>query len=364
MDNLDFSNFIINENHVLIKYLGDDASVDIPDGIEEIGKGAFSFCDTVERINISTSVRKINHFAFSNCSNLISIIIPDSVEELFMTAFLDCDKLTNIQLPQKLNGSFNMKDDMLVSYTGFEENVVIPPYVDKIGELAFAGCTNTKTISVYKHISHIDRSAFSCCRSLEKIIRLEIKPPLKYSKEDFIIKGQVLEKYIGSSDEVNIPYGVVRIDYNAFANCKHVKQINIPKTVETINNGAFYNCNSLESIIIPEAVTILDERTFNRCKNLRKIILPDNLSYIGRDAFRDCRLLEEINLPQALTCIPEDLFKRCRSLKHITIPKRVKSIGPFAFGNCYGLKNVEFEGKKEEIKIHTNAFYNCPLESF
>lgn len=257
-----------------------------------------------------------------------------------------------------------MKDDMLVSYTGFEENVVIPPYVDKIGELAFAGCANIKTITMYKGITHIARSAFSCCRSLEKIIRLGVKPSLKYSRDDFIIEEQVLKKYIGNNEDVDIPYGVVRIRCNAFANCKHVKTVNIPNTVKEIGDGAFYNCNLIESIVLPESVEWLGERVFNRCRSLKKIKLPLNLTYIGRDSFRDCRLLEDINLPQPLMHIPEDLFKRCRNLKHITIPKGVKCIGPFAFGNCHSLKNVEFEGKKEEIGIHTNAFYNCPFEPF
>lgn len=190
MNRDDLSDFIIDENHVLVKYLGNEAIVNIPESVEKIGIESFSNCESVEKINIPSSVRKIEHFAFSNCAKLNSIIIPDSVEELYMTAFLDCGELKNLKLPSNLNGKFNMKGDMLISYTGFDENIIIPPYVNKIGKLAFAGCSSLKTISVYKDIDYIDRTAFSCCRSFEKINYLCVKPPLKYSKEDFIIENK------------------------------------------------------------------------------------------------------------------------------------------------------------------------------
>lgn len=78
MNRDDLSDFIIDENHVLVKYLGNGAIVNIPESVEKIGIESFSNCESVEKINIPSSVRKIEHFAFSNCAKLNSIIIPDN----------------------------------------------------------------------------------------------------------------------------------------------------------------------------------------------------------------------------------------------------------------------------------------------
>ena len=63
------SNFDIN-NHILIKYIGSDDIVTIPDGVTEIGEDAFK-----------------------ESKNLIELVMPDSVTRIGDKAFYGCDKL-------------------------------------------------------------------------------------------------------------------------------------------------------------------------------------------------------------------------------------------------------------------------------
>lgn len=68
----------------------------IPEGVIEIGDGAF-FCSDTKSVVISKSVTKIGRHAFC-ATNLKSIVIPESVTEIGRDAFFRCSKLKEITL--------------------------------------------------------------------------------------------------------------------------------------------------------------------------------------------------------------------------------------------------------------------------
>lgn len=53
----------------LVRYVGNDKNVTIPDGVTRIGDGAFSRC-AVESITIPDSVTSIGKWAFEGCTGL------------------------------------------------------------------------------------------------------------------------------------------------------------------------------------------------------------------------------------------------------------------------------------------------------
>lgn len=70
----------------------------IPDGITEIGNGAFEECSSLQSIDIPNSVTEIGDYAFSGCSSLKSIDIPDGVTEISKSAFRGCKSLESISI--------------------------------------------------------------------------------------------------------------------------------------------------------------------------------------------------------------------------------------------------------------------------
>lgn len=62
---------------VLIKYKGSESSVNIPDHVESIGKGAFQGCKNLETVVIPDSVTYIGDGAFDDCYGLSSVTIYD-----------------------------------------------------------------------------------------------------------------------------------------------------------------------------------------------------------------------------------------------------------------------------------------------
>ncbi|MBR4624749.1 MAG: leucine-rich repeat protein, partial [Alphaproteobacteria bacterium] len=71
---------------------------------------AFSFCESLVSIDISTSVKTIGDRAFKGCKSLKQITIPDSVTAIGENAFCDCQSLQLIIISKK---SFNKLRHML-----------------------------------------------------------------------------------------------------------------------------------------------------------------------------------------------------------------------------------------------------------
>lgn len=93
-----------------LKYIGDGAfthlrsleSIEIPDGVEEIGAFAFDECGSLTEITIPGSVKKIGMYAFAGCKNLRRIKICEGVIEIGPGAFNKDAKLKEIELPGSL----------------------------------------------------------------------------------------------------------------------------------------------------------------------------------------------------------------------------------------------------------------------
>lgn len=96
---------------ILIKYLGTDDHVLVPDDVISIGDGAFKNSKSIISITLPESVTSIGHYAFSGCKKLTSIEIPESVISIGDYAFNGCKRLPSIDIPEAVRkigrGAFN-----------------------------------------------------------------------------------------------------------------------------------------------------------------------------------------------------------------------------------------------------------------
>ena len=74
--------------------------VQLPDGLERIGRDAFSDCDALEEVVIPVSVKAIAPYAFGGCESLKKVTVLGEVQSLSRTAFSDCFNLYTILVPQ------------------------------------------------------------------------------------------------------------------------------------------------------------------------------------------------------------------------------------------------------------------------
>lgn len=73
--------------------------VQLPDGLERIGRDSFSDCDALEEVVIPASVKTIAPYAFSGCESLKKVTFLGEVQSLSRTAFSDCFNLYTILVP-------------------------------------------------------------------------------------------------------------------------------------------------------------------------------------------------------------------------------------------------------------------------
>ena len=62
--------------------------------VREIGKGAFSGCDKIQRITINEGITQIGNKAFENCTSLETLDIPRSLMSCQYDAFDGCGMVT------------------------------------------------------------------------------------------------------------------------------------------------------------------------------------------------------------------------------------------------------------------------------
>ena len=75
--------------------------VEIPDGVESIGKCAFAFCTTLDDVSMPSTVTKIGDSAFEGCTKLADVTVPASVTDLGARAFAFCRELTSVTVEGK-----------------------------------------------------------------------------------------------------------------------------------------------------------------------------------------------------------------------------------------------------------------------
>lgn len=293
----------------------------VPFEVEEIGPCAFSNT-SYEHIFAGESVKKIGKGAFSYCESLSTVEICDLTEEIGEKAFVGSRKLKKIGVG-KNNPCFMDSDGVL--YTRDQRQILcfpaglkeikLPTAVEKIGDYAFFCALGLKKISLPKSVKHIGKSSFESCRNL-----CEVE-----------IKGRI--DYVGKS---------------AFIDCRKLKKLEFLKGEMVIEEKAFKDCECLEEIVLPEGLCKISDSMLQDCRVLNKVTLPTTLVEIGAYALGGCYKLESIDLPKDLIKIGEGAFG-FTGLTEVTIPKGIKVIEKSTFSVCHALKKVTLPSGIENI---------------
>lgn len=205
-----------NEAVTMVRYFGNEATVNVKDGTKIIGQ--YCFRD----------------------KNLSQIILPGTLEEIQQQAFLYCNNLKSLSLGEKVKTFSSMS----IYGSGIEEIILGEnhPYF-RIEEGAICNGEKVKAL---------------------------------YNKEGTIFISPL--KVLGTIETYEIPSSVVEgvevkeIADRAFHNQNKMKNIKIPDTVEIIENSFNY-CGLLEKIEIPSGVITIRNDCFRDATNLKEIII-------------------------------------------------------------------------------------------
>ena len=161
--------------HDAAKYI---RSVVVPEGVEEIERGAFARYTNLQSLTLPSTLKRIGFEAFKGCSALREVELPNSLLHIGFAAFEGCTSLASIR---------------------------IPPRVESIGGWAFKGCTGLGSVTLPASLREIDRSAFAGCSSLR---------------------------------EIRIPEQIEVIKAEAFSGCSLLSDVTFPDSLTTIEGQA------------------------------------------------------------------------------------------------------------------------------
>ncbi|MEI6579392.1 MAG: leucine-rich repeat protein, partial [Eubacteriales bacterium] len=113
-------------------------------------------------------------------------------------------------------------------------------------------------------------------------------------------------KYNGLASVVDIPgdldgYPVTAISRLAFYQNTAINSVTIPDSVTFIGDNAFYGCLVLTSVTIGNGVNTIDDYAFTNCKYLTSVTIGNSVSTIGYCAFSNCYKLTSVNIPNSVT---------------------------------------------------------------
>ncbi len=350
-------------------------SVIIPEGVTRIHENAFTYCQNLTKIHISSTVEAIGEYAFYHCPNITSItvderneyfdsrsecnailcgeylvrgcnttVIPSGVEVIGTGAFSQCAGLQNIAIPE---GVTTIRGDAFWNCLSLRR-IDLPSTLVTIEEWGggqFAGCTSLDSIYIPANVKEIGIGMFSGCSSLRSIV---VDPENKTFDSrghcNAIIQTSNSELMAGCNGTV-IPFGVKFIHEDAFAG-SGITSIDIPASVMEIDSLAFRGCDRCMSIAVaPDnpyyksngSNSVLERKTGKLILGCATTQFLPETTIIGPYAFISTP--EILVLPDGISDIGNCAFINCKNLRAIIIPGSVKHIGRRAFSGCNRLSH-------------------------
>ncbi len=243
----------------------------------------------------------------------------------------------------------------LVAAASYEEKPVVA-----VGESAFEGETELKSVYLPDTVTTIENSAFYGCEGLTEIA---LPAVANVAAEAF---GQCTALTTATFGKI-LTWG--EPDESARQNCffifdgdEALQSVSVAEGSSGIasEGGVLYNAEKTEVVFAPPKIagtvrlpsTLVKAGNFSDCTEVTKIVLPEGLQTIEGLAFSGCTKLKELNIPASVTLINgDDPFRGCDSLQTEN-EDGVRYLDGWALG---------LTEEKEELRLRADARGIAPL---
>ncbi len=260
--------------------------------VKAITEGAFANCN-IDSVHITTGITSIGDYAFSWNKNLRKLTVApensvyNAIEEHNVIMETATNKVVlagrGATIPNHAtsigNGAFN-------GLLGVNE-LIIPASIESIGDWAFDGCEELKTVINYSgllltkgsidhgYVAYYAENVTNITGIVDDYVFLTIDTanylidyigetdalvlPNDFNGEDYtIVSGAFKNKK--AITNITLSNGVTEIGDSAFARCTALEELNISATVGKIGKGITAECNALAAISVAEWNTTFDSR--------------------------------------------------------------------------------------------------------
>jgi len=187
-----------------------------PYTVAAIAKGGFARCD-FNTITLPQTIEEIREGAFSYCENLELFTLPYSITTVYPSTFLDCRSLRTISYTDRAYDSVND------TYEYFSTNS--NNKITRIEDHAFDSCISLIQFDCPESVTYFGKCCFQNCSSFTRFYL-----PSKITEE---VEGEQVQKY-----------GNIEIDKYAFTDCTKLVWVYFEENLTTVRDYAFTNCNT------------------------------------------------------------------------------------------------------------------------
>ena len=380
----DYDDFIIDENHVLRGYTGNQTTIIIPNDVTEIGEAAFEGDMQLTHVGVPASVRKIDERAFACITQTTSSgwskigsakqfsfedteAHPSQLCEIAARAFADGGASGDLVLPEGLAVIGESAFQGSMSLTG----VHLPDSLRSIPSSAFRQCglyyaemsDNVESIGANAFASNLFLTQIKLTNTTEGATANGLPSHLTE-----LADGAFSSTYIGAegASDLVVPGTVKHLGQGVFSGDRFITSVTLGEGVESIGYGCFAGCLGMTSFTMPDSVTSIEDKLFQDCESLKEVTISRNLAAGDlAGSFSWCFSLERINVPDDAAnyatldgvVYSKDMSSLvyCPTAKKGTleIPEGVTSISYDAFESS-SLDNVVFPDSLQTIE--TNGF--------
>lgn len=312
------------------------------------------------------SVSVINTRALNEEDSLQSIYIPASVQTIGQSAFWGSSNLKTVTFE---SGSLlsRIYADAFKNCTSLQ-SISLGNRLREIGDCAFEDCTSLTSVNLGSTVTTIGFRAFANTAITEITIPESVQAidssfvlcselsAINYNAINAQSEGNTFDSAGENTDGVTVVIGdKVEVIPDKLFSWTNLAEIQFGSSLHTIGEYAFNRCGeNITEFTIPAGVTTIGAYAFYKCSVLESVTIEGSPT-IGNSAFYECAALKEIDLGGA-TEIGANAFRGCTALTDVTIPGSVTVIGESAFDSCEDLMSVTTDGTQT---IGKNAFSNC-----
>lgn len=315
--------------------LSEDSKYDGKYLVVEVSSKAFEGCSKLKTVTIVKS--SVASEAFKNCQNLTAVnweSVRSGEYSVGQAAFMGCTNLKSIILPSDL---YFIDSSAFQDCSSIEDFAL--PNITYIGEKAFAGCSSLHEITFPASLTEIRDQAFKDCLGLTSII---IPSTIKeINGRAFHDCKCIQHVYIEDSNDelaLGLFYGNGDAPYLAFEGCNHITSLYVGRRFVFPNSYATFR--TVREIVFGNYINRIESRSLENFVNLQSVKFMGEVEEIGDEAFHNCNSLQTLILPESLNHIGSYAFWDCSNLKSITLPEAISYMGDYAFNGCRSLEDV------------------------